>query len=124
MPDPVPNALIRARLLVLASCYGLILNFLASSLMAMNGLSLSTVVIWFIQILPLAPFLPGLHHNRLRTYAWVSFVVLLYFMHGVLVAFDPGRRVSGLIEVSLCVILFVSLIIYIRQFRQHYGVSL
>lgn len=109
---------------MLAACYGLILNFLATSLMALEGIALATLVIWLIQILPLAIFMPGLHRGRLRSFAWVSFVILLYFMHGVLVAFDPARLISGLIEVVLCVIVFFALIVYIRQYRQHYGVKL
>lgn len=120
----MPPALVRSRLIVLAACYGLIIYFLASSLRALNGVALATFVIWFIQILPLVIFLPGLHRNRLRHYAWVSFVVLLYFMHGVLVAFEPARRIYGLVEVFLCTVLFVFLIFYIRQYREHYGVGL
>ncbi|MSR12176.1 MAG: DUF2069 domain-containing protein [Gammaproteobacteria bacterium] len=119
-----PIALQRARLIVLAACYGLLLNFLVSSLMVLNGLAAATLVIWLVQIIPLAIFLPGLHQSRLRSFAWVSFVILLYFMHGVLVAFDPGRRWFGLIEVSLCAVAFVALIIYIRQYRQYYQVRL
>ena len=109
---------------MLAACYGLLLNFLVSSLMVLNGLAAATLVIWLVQIIPLAIFLPGLHQRRLRSFAWVSFVILLYFMHGVLVAFDPGRRWFGLIEVSLCTVAFVALIIYIRQYRQYYQVRL
>lgn len=120
----LPNALVRSRLMVLAGCYGLLLNFLVSSVMVLEGLALATLVIWLVQIVPLAAFLPGLHQRRLRSYAWVSFVILLYFMHGVLVAFNPERRISGLIEVSLCAIVFVFLIIYIREYRRYYGVKL
>lgn len=119
-----PLLLVRARQLVLLACYGLVLYFLASSLRALNGFTAATLVIWLIQIVPLAIFLPGLHRQRVRSYAWVSFVVLLYFMHGVLVAFDPARRWWGFVEVGLCTLLFVSLIIYIRQFRSFYNVGL
>ena len=119
-----PLLLIRARQLVLIACYGLVLYFFASSLIVLNGLKATTLVIWLIQILPLVIFLSGLHRQRLRSYAWVSFVVLLYFMHGVLVAFDPARRWWGIIEVGLCTLLFVFLIVYIRQFRTFYKVGL
>lgn len=122
--EMTPRTVVLARRIVLAACYGLILNFLATSLMALEDIAVATLVIWLIQILPLAIFMPGLHQGRLRSFAWVSFVILLYFMHGVLVAFDPARLISGLIEVVLCVIVFFALIVYIRQYRQHYGVKL
>lgn len=121
---PQPALLKLARRIVLGSCYGLVLYFLATSLRAVNGLSLGALVIWLIQIIPLAIFLPSLHGDRLRSYAWVSFVVLLYFIHGVLVAFEPERRLYGFVEVGLCALLFTGLIIYIRQYRDHYGVGL
>jgi len=119
-----PDALIWSRRIVLAACYGLLVYFLVSSVVALNSIVITTFVIWFVQILPLVIFMPGLHQSRLRSYAWVSFVVLLYFMHGVLVAFVPERRLFGLIEVTLCSVLFVFLIIYIRQHRTYYNVSL
>ena len=123
-PEKLPAALIWSRAIVLACSYGLLLYFLVSSIAALDGIVVATFVIWLLQILPLLIFLPGLHKSRLRSYAWVSFVVLLYFMHGVLVAFSPSRLMFGLVEVALCAMLFVSLIIFIRQFRDHYGVGL
>lgn len=120
----VPSSLLRARIVVLAACYGLMLNFLISSLMILEKPSPATLVIWLVQILPLAIFMPSLHLGRLRSFAWVSFVILLYFMHGVLVAFNPERLISGLIEVALCGIVFCALIFYIRHYRRFYGVKL
>lgn len=112
-----------SKTLVLASTYGLIFYFFAATLLATRSLNLATLFIWLIQSLPLLLFLPGLHANRLRTYGWVSFLVLLYFIHAVLVAFDPARRGLGIVEILLCCALFVALIIYIRQFKAHYQVS-
>ena len=88
------------------------------------GFTLATPVIWLIQTLPLLIFLKGLLQNNLRTYAWMCFVVLLYFTHGVLLAFDPPRRWLGVTEVLLCVIMFVAIILYIRQYREHFKVGL
>ena len=80
----------------------------------------ATPVIWLIQTLPLLIFLKGLLQNNLRTYAWMCFVVLLYFTHGVLLAFDPPRRWLGVTEIVLCTIMFVAMILYIRQYREHF----
>jgi len=48
----------------------------------------------------------------------------LYFMHGVLIAFEPGRFWLGFVEATLCTVIFVLLILFIRQYRDHYQVSL
>lgn len=119
-----PLSLRRARWVVLGTCYGLMLYFLVSSTVAINSFGFSTLVIWLIQIIPLLLFMPGMHRHRVRSFAWMSFVVLLYFMHGVLVAFDPARRLFGLVEVGLCVVMFLFLILYIRGYRTHYGVPI
>jgi len=122
--EVVPSILSRARFLVLAACYALMLNFLISSLLILEVPSLATLVIWLIQVLPLAIFMPSLHLGSLRSFAWVSFVILLYFMHGVLVAFNPASLIFGLIEAALCTIVFCALIVYIREYRRFYGVKL
>ncbi len=120
----LPAALRRSRLVVLASCYGLLLYFLISSTIAINRFGFTTVLIWLIQVIPVLIFLPGLHRQRVRSYAWMTFVILLYFMHAVLVAFDPGRRIFGFVENGLCAVMFLFLILYIRQYRAHFGVPI
>ena len=102
---------------LLVSYYGLILYFLIVSLGALDSLSVTTPVIWLIQIFPLLIFAPGLHRSSSRTYLWLSLVALLYFMHGVLVAFEPARLWWGLTEITLCVILFTLLMLCIRAKR-------
>jgi uncharacterized membrane protein len=120
----LPAALRRSRLVVLASCYGLLLYFLISSTIAINRFGFTTVLIWLIQVIPVLIFLPGLHRQRVRSYAWMTFVILLYFMHAVLAAFDPGRRIFGFVEIGLCAVMFLFLILYIRQYRAHFGVPI
>lgn len=104
----------RYRVVALLSFYGLVLYFGFSSYQALPSLSISSLIIWIIQILPLLLFAPGLHLNILRSNIWMSFIVLLYFIHGVLIAFDAERTWLGLIEISLCVGLFCSLVLLIR----------
>lgn len=123
IPQALPRDIQRNRLVILAAYYGLFLYFLVNSFLA-TGFALVTPVIWLIQILPLLIFMRGLHQSRLRTYGWMSFVVLLYFTHGVLLAFDPQRRLLGIAEVGLCLLLFAYLILYIRAYRQHFQVPL
>ena len=99
---------------LLLSYYALLLFFLLVSLQALESPSVSTAVIWLLQVFPLLIFAPGLHRQSPRTFLWLSLVVLLYFIHGVLVSFDSVRHYWGLVEVSLCVVLFSLLILRIR----------
>lgn len=99
---------------LLLSYYSLLLFFLLVSLQALESPGISTPVIWLIQVFPLLIFAPGLHRQNSRSFLWLSLVVLLYFMHGVLVSFDSVRRCWGIAEVTLCVVLFTLLILCIR----------
>ena len=80
-------------------------------------LTVTTLVIWAIAVFPLALFAPFLHGTRIRPFAWLSFVVLMYFVHGVLTAFTPGRLLVGLLEILFCVLLFSAVIVLIRRYR-------
>jgi len=109
---------------LLACFYALLIYFVVNTVMVFGDFRLASLAIWFIQVTPLLIFAPGLHRAHLRTYGWVSFVILLYFMHGVLIAFEPGRFWLGLVEVTLCTQIFVILILFIRKYKDHYQVSL
>ena len=71
-------------------------------------------IIWVFKLLPLLVFLPGLLGDRLRTYLWLCFVALAYFVHLVERQFaDPGNPLAaiGLVAVTL---LFCSAMLYVR----------
>ena len=118
MPDRINPQTLAKRNLVLWLFYGLIATLFLNSLSLTIGLAPTTFVIWSIQVAPLTLFIKGLHQARIRTFQWLSFVVLMYFVHGVLTAFTPGRLVPGLLEIAICSLLFVLLILFIRQNRQ------
>ncbi len=120
----LPQDLRRHRQVVLLAYYALIAYFLLNSIMSFERLTFGILAVWLIQVVPLIPFSTGLHRTHLRTYAWLSFVVLLYFIHAVLLAFDPARRWLGIIEVVICSVLFTWLVIFIRQYRKHFQVGL
>ncbi len=122
--DSLPPSIELLRKALLAAFYALLLYFVVSAALVFGDFRLASFAIWIIQVTPLIIFARGLHRAHLRTYGWVSFVILLYFMHGVLIAFEPERFWLGLVEVSLCTVIFVLLILFIRQYRAHYQVSL
>ena len=70
--------------------------------------------IWLLKSLPLLLFLPGMIKDRLRSYIWLCFVCLGYFLVLVQRAFaepDSLLVVSGLFAVM---ILFTSAMLYVR----------
>ena len=67
-----------------------------------------------VQLLPLIIFLPGIARDNLRSFIWLSFVVLAYFVWAVLALFarpDDGLSVAGVV---LLVLLFIVTALYIR----------
>ena len=109
---------------ILATYYALLAYFIVSAVLVFGELRAASLVIWVIQVTPLLIFAKGLHTVHFRTYGWMSFVILLYFMHGVLIAFDPQRLWLGIVEASLSTVMFVLIIFFIRQYREHYKVPL
>ena len=69
-----------------------------------------------LKVLPLCIPLAGFLKNRMYTYRWVSLMVWLYFAEGVTRATSDRAPSSylAMIEVVLCVILFVACALHVR----------
>ena len=99
---------------IVGSYYALLVLFLINSLSALDQFSPAIPVIWLLQSAPLLGFSRAIHRKKTRQLIWLSLVVLLYFMHGVVAAFDPARRIAGAAELGLSAMLFCTLLIYLR----------
>ncbi len=69
-----------------------------------------------LKVLPLCIPLAGLLKNRMYTYRWVSLLVWIYFIEGVVRAWSdkaPGNWL-GLLEVALCLVLFTACAMHVR----------
>jgi uncharacterized membrane protein len=69
-----------------------------------------------LKVLPLTIPLAGLLKRRMYTYRWVSLLVWLYFIEGVVRA-SGDRGVSAVlagIEVLLCLVLFAACALHVR----------
>ncbi len=110
-----PSASVAAtRVLAVGSLLGLILLGLAWELWLAPirpGGSLLA-----LKVLPLCLPLIGLLKNRMYTYRWVSLLVWLYFIEGVVRGYSdkPPGNWLGLIEVLLCLLLFAACALHIR----------
>ncbi len=111
----------RAALLAALTClYALFLLFAGDSLqMWLAGASPGVALLfWLVRLAPLAIFLPGLHRHSPRTAAWLSFVILMYFVHAVTTAFVAEYRFYGIAYSLLCMAVFGALVRYINLARK------
>ena len=70
-----------------------------------------------LKVLPLCIPIAGLLKNKMYTYRWVSLVVWLYFIEGVVRAWGdraPGNYLA-LLEVVLCLCLFGACLLHVRM---------
>ncbi len=100
-----------ARNLVLIALAGLLLSLTLDNWMR-DSLS---IIRWLVQIIPLLLFIPALLKAGLRPYQWLCFMVLLYFLLGVLTIFTPEQLIAGIAITFFCVFLFCAAIFYIHR---------
>lgn len=111
-PAPLPPVVVWSRAVAVGSLLGLIVLGLAWELVLAPTGNRTLA----LKVLPLAVPLVGLLKNRMYTYRWVSLMIWLYFIEGVIRASgDRGLSawLAGL-EVLLCVMLFVACAVHVR----------
>ncbi len=103
----------RTRRVMLAS-YGLLLLMLTvNTVIAPSCERDPNPTVWVLNLLPLLIFLPALLKNSLRGLAWMSFVLMGYFLLAVLGAFVcPSPWIS--VELAMIVSLFCATVMFIR----------
>ena len=121
--NKIPHSVQLSHRVVLFTFYGLLLTFTVKAILSVvSGSSfIAMLVVLIIQCLPLLIFIPGMRAGHLRTYAWLSFVSLIYFIPAVLTAFTPESFYYGLWLALLCTGLFAGLVAYINLARKHLG---
>ena len=69
-----------------------------------------------VKVLPLLLAVPGLLHDRLRTFRWLSLSIWLWFIEGMVRATgDRGASaVLAALEVALCLAVFVASLARVR----------
>lgn len=71
-------------------------------------------VVWVALLLPLVVFIPGILKDNLRSYIWLCFVSLLYFMRLVIALFAQPDSVTAIVGMGAVVVLFISAMMYVR----------
>ena len=111
---PIDNQVRLTRLLAVGSLLGLIALGLAWELFLAP---LRPGGSWLaLKVLPLCIPMAGLLKHRMYTYRWVSLVVWLYFIEGVVRASGdrPPGNFLAMLEVLLCLTLFAACVLHVR----------
>lgn len=101
------------RQLVLFCFFSLPVVFTLSQLLLPACGMPSNKVIWLLHMLPLLLFVAGLLRQNVRTYVWLCFVMLGYFLLAVQSIF-ACQSLLGAIELALIVVLFNAAMLYVR----------
>lgn len=84
-------------------------------------------VIWLAVLLPLVIFVPGMLRDNLRSYIWLCFVSLLYFIRLVEALFANPQSPNAIIGMVAVVTLFVAAMMYVRwrarELREAAGIA-
>lgn len=66
-------------------------------------------------LLPLVFPLRGLIQGKPYTYAWTSFLILIYFIHGIVEAWaNPATRIWALLEIAFSMGTYTGAVLYAR----------
>ena len=117
--EHTPRHVTLTRMLAVGSLMGLIVLGLAWELWLAPVRPGGTLLA--LKVLPLCIPLTGLLKNRMYTYRWVSLLVWLYFTEGVVRAWGDRAPSNyfAMLEVFLCVVLFVACALHVRLRLQH-----
>ncbi|MDO9094383.1 MAG: DUF2069 domain-containing protein [Rubrivivax sp.] len=117
-PAREPDAVVRrTRAAALAGLLGLIVLGLAWELwLAPTGSGTLA-----LKVLPLVLCVAGLWRHRMYTFRWLSLLLWLYFMEGVVRATTESgiSQVLAVLEIILCIWLFTASALYIRWRLRH-----
>tara|TARA_R110002110_G_scaffold415561_2_gene651002 strand:- start:238595 stop:238969 length:375 start_codon:yes stop_codon:yes gene_type:complete len=71
-------------------------------------------IIWLGKLVPLLIFVPGLLRDNLRSFIWLCFVSLLYFIALVERLFAQPGNLHAIVGLSAVVVLFTAAMLYVR----------
>lgn len=80
----------------------------------------TSIGFWLMQTVPLLLTLPGLLKLQSRALLWLAFLVMFYFVNGVLqvASAAPAQRWLGASTLVFCLTLFTTVIVVVRR-RKH-----
>ena len=104
----------RCQRATLVCLLGLLVVIAIDTLIAPSHERAPNVVMWLVFSLPLLIFVPGVWRRGIYSFAWLSFVSLLYFAQSVTALFVPWRRPLDVVHLVLSISLFVFALLAVR----------
>lgn len=71
-------------------------------------------IIWLFKVVPLLLFVPGMLRDNLRSYIWLCFISLGYFMALVERLFAQPGSILAMVGMVAVVVLFIAAMLYVR----------
>ena len=71
-------------------------------------------IIWLFKVVPLLLFVPGMLRDNLRSYIWLCFICLGYFMALVERLFAQPGSILAMVGMVAVVVLFIAAMLYVR----------
>lgn len=93
---------------------GLLVIIAIDTLIAPSNAREPNVVMWLVFSLPLLIFVPGIWRGTISSFAWLSFVSLLYFAQSVTSLFVPWRRSLDILHLLLSISMFMCAMLAVR----------
>lgn len=79
-------------------------------------------IVWYIvQMLPMLVTLPGVLRMRINSTFFLCLASMLYFIQGVLWAFQPEDRLFGFFEIFFSLALCLCTALLVRKLREQLG---
>lgn len=112
--NPFARRLAWVTRLCLGSYFALLLLYLFKTVLIPMGGREANFTMWAVHSLPLLVFLPGMLRGNHRSYAWLSFAILMYFMVTVEALFTPDASIYHWVALVLVIVLFSCCVLLIR----------
>lgn len=79
------------------------------------------ILLWLMQALPLLVTLPGQRRAERRALQWLGFLLLFYFVNGILQAFNavPILRMLAFAQVLTSLVMFVTVLLILKRPSRH-----
>jgi uncharacterized membrane protein len=109
------NIIVFSRWLTLVSYFALLCLLMLWQTVLAPAQTLPVSLVLVLLVGPLLLPLRGLLHGRPYTHAWTSFLVLIYFIHGVVEVWsNPEVRLYAALEILFSVMLYSGALLYAR----------
>ena len=110
-------------LTIISVAVELLLLYLVTHTFLPEGKNANTVIFW-VNAIPLLVFLPLLLIRNIKAFAWLSFLIMLYFIIAVMNAFDPRYGVVSQLELATVCLIFIFSMLFTRYEQRRLGITI